>query len=68
VDEQALACLFIVNDVVAGPYLAKLTYKSLCLVERLRSLDEMEVAITLHLTDAEGQGNSDWGRFIPEGQ
>lgn len=45
------------------PYLAKLSYTHLCIIEGLHGLNEIQIAIALHVVDAEGQPNSDWGQL-----
>ena len=54
-NEYPLARFFIVNNVLARPYLAKCSDTFLRIVEGLNGLDEVQISIALQLEDAKGQ-------------
>jgi hypothetical protein len=54
--------LFIFDDVLSAPYIAKFPHTASCIVKGWHHLNEMEVPIVLHLVDAKGQLNSDGDR------
>jgi hypothetical protein len=54
-NERSLPRFFVVNHVLARPYLAKFSYTSFCIVEGSRCLDEMHVSIALQLENVKGR-------------
>ena len=67
-DKKPLPRFLIVNDVLAPPYRAKFAHTSFCIIEGLNSLNKMQSSVGLHLVDAEGQLNYDWGQNFRKGQ
>ena len=57
-DEYALPSFFIVNDVVAGPQFADLSYAGFCVLKRVHRLYEIKAAIVTHFGNAKQAGRT----------